>query len=68
MLALFRDLGYPEISPLPEGPPRPRWSVMVPTTTAGGVAPVAAVTTPIVGFVAHVATTTNKSTIFLTLP
>lgn len=31
MLALFRDLGYPEISPLPEGPPRPLWSVMVPT-------------------------------------
>jgi len=40
-------------------------NVMVPTTTAGGVAPVAAGTTPVVGTVAHVATTTNKSTIMI---
>ncbi len=40
-------------------------NVMVPTTTAGGCAPAAADTTPIIGTVAHVATTTNKSTIQL---
>jgi len=40
-------------------------NVMVPTTTAGGCAPVAAGTTPVIGTVAHVATTTNKSTIML---
>ncbi len=40
-------------------------NVMVPTTTAGGVAPAAADTTPIVGTVTHVATTTNKSTILI---
>ena len=31
MLELFRDLGYPEIPPLPDGESRPRWSVMIPT-------------------------------------
>jgi hypothetical protein len=40
-------------------------NVMVPTTTAGGCAPNAADTTPVIGTVAHVATTTNKSTIML---
>lgn len=43
-------------------------NVMVPTTTAGGCAPVAADTTPVIGTVAHVATTTNKSVIQLMLP
>lgn len=40
-------------------------NVMVPTTTAGGCAPVAAGTTPVIGTVIRVATTTNKSTIQL---
>jgi glycosyltransferase involved in cell wall biosynthesis len=31
MLPRYRELGYPEIAPLPEGADRPFWSVMIPT-------------------------------------
>jgi glycosyltransferase involved in cell wall biosynthesis len=31
MLDLFRQLGYPEIAPVPDGEHRPLWSVMIPT-------------------------------------
>jgi len=31
MLDRFRQLGYPEIAPVPEGVRRPLWSVMIPT-------------------------------------
>jgi hypothetical protein len=31
LLPLYRELGYPEVPPVPEGVERPTWSVMIPT-------------------------------------